>query len=123
MHFIGVEILVELSETAAPEKKPPLPRSFTWNGERLEIVELLAEWHRYGRSEIRTQGGRPPYAQRSGRTQGSWGVGRAYFRVRTAGGRLFDLYYDRAPKKQQRSGSWFLWRELEVGEEGVGTED
>ena len=32
-------------------------------------------------------------------------------------GRVFEIYYDRAPKKQQRSGSWFLWRELEEGDD------
>ncbi|MCB0112859.1 MAG: hypothetical protein KDD84_02160 [Caldilineaceae bacterium] len=117
MHFIGAEITVDLPDTPALEKKPPPPRAFTWNDAIFEVVELLAEWHRYGRPEIRTQGSRPPYAQRSGRTQGSWGVGRAYYRVRTADGRLFDIYYDRAPKKQQRSGSWFLWRELEEGDD------
>ncbi len=123
MDFIGVEISVDLTEGAGPEKKPPPPRSFRWHETDFEIVEVLAEWHRYGRPEIRTQGGRPPYAQRSGRTQGSWGVGRAYFRVRTADDRLFDLYYDRAPKKQQRSGSWFLWRELADDEIALGMEE
>jgi hypothetical protein len=123
MRFVGVEISVELPEGMVLEKKPPVPRAFVWDGERYEVVEMLAEWHRYGRPEIRTQGGRPPYYVRSGRTQGSWGQGRAYYRVRTASGDLFDLYYDRAPKGQQRSGSWFLWRALDPGEEKAGLEE
>jgi len=45
--------------------------------------------------------------------RGSWGVGRDYYRVRTAGGRVFDLYYDRAPKgSDDRGGGWFLFREM-----------
>lgn len=48
--------------------------------------------------------------------QGSWGVGRFYFRVLTDGGKLYDIYYDRAPKDAgDRMGAWFMYRELEVG--------
>lgn len=120
MYFIGAEITVELPEGVYLEKKPPPPLAWTWADQRFEVAEMLAEWHRYGRAEIRTQGGRPPYAQRSGRTQGSWGVGRVFYRLRTGDGRIFDLYYDRAPKGQIRGGAWVLWRELDPGEEKVG---
>ena len=45
--------------------------------------------------------------------RGSWGVGQDYYRVRTAEGRIFDLYYDRAPKNVfRRKGGWFLDREI-----------
>ena len=45
--------------------------------------------------------------------RGSWGVGRFYFRVRTENGRIFDIYYDRAPEEAaDRKGHWFIWREL-----------
>jgi hypothetical protein len=48
---------------------------------------------------------------------GSWGVGQDYFRVRTDKGRLFDLYFDRAPVDvDRRKGAWFLDRELTEGE-------
>lgn len=44
------------------------------------------------------------------------GVGRHYFRVRTDDGRVFDLYYDRAPKDTaDRKGSWHLLMEMEPG--------
>jgi len=50
--------------------------------------------------------------------RGSWGVGRHYFRVRTFAGRIFDLYYDRAPKNaDNRKGAWFLYREMTEIEE------
>jgi hypothetical protein len=49
--------------------------------------------------------------------RGSWGVGRDYYRVRTRKGRVFELYFDRAPKDvDRRKGAWFLYREL--GAEG-----
>ena len=122
MQFIGREISVTLPEEFSLEKKPPVPLSFVWQGRTHVIADMLAMWHRYGKPEIKTQGGRPPYFVRSGRTQGSWGQGRAYFRVRTTEGRLFDMYYDRAPKGKRRAGAWFLWRELSPEEELVGLE-
>jgi hypothetical protein len=46
-------------------------------------------------------------------SRGSWGVGRFYFRVKLEDGRVFDLYYDRAPQGvDRRKGTWFLFREL-----------
>jgi hypothetical protein len=45
--------------------------------------------------------------------RGSWGVGRFYFRVRTDGGGVYDLYYDRQPESAgDRAGHWYLWREV-----------
>ena len=50
---------------------------------------------------------------RAASRRGSWGVGRDYYRVRTDDGRIFELYYDRAPGDAgNRSGSWYLYREL-----------
>lgn len=120
MHFIGQEISVELPDLIVLEKKPPAPLAFNWNSERHVVVEMLAEWHRYGKPEVGPPGSRPPYYQRSARLQGSWGVGRTYYRVRTGNRRLFDLYYDRAPKGQERSGTWVLWRELAEEEASAG---
>ncbi|NIN66282.1 MAG: hypothetical protein GTO63_16635 [Anaerolineae bacterium] len=60
-----------------------------------------------------------PEHLRSVRRFGSWGVGRFYFRVRVEDGRVFDLYYDRAPKDAaDRQGHWYLWRELKPSEAG-----
>lgn len=59
---------------------------------------------------------RPEHAAVASR-RGSWGVGRFYYRVRTDTGRVFDLYYDRAPKSaDDRKGAWFLYREMSVTE-------
>lgn len=50
--------------------------------------------------------------------RGSWGVGRTYFNVATKSGRLFRLYYDRAPKDAlDREGQWILMAELNKKEE------
>jgi hypothetical protein len=55
---------------------------------------------------------RPEHAAKAA-AHGSWGVGQFYFRVRTQQGRIFDLYYDRAPKDvDRRKGAWFLDKEL-----------
>jgi hypothetical protein len=51
------------------------------------------------------------------RRRGSWGVGRDYYRVRTASGQVFEIYYDRAPHGADHpEGAWFLLRELLNGE-------
>ncbi len=61
---------------------------------------------------------RPANAAKAKR-RGSWGVGRFYFRVQTDSGQIYDLYYDRAPKDvDDRSGAWFLYREMTVNEIG-----
>jgi len=57
---------------------------------------------------------RPEHAATAVR-RGSWGVGRDYHRVCTDSGQVFDLYYDRAPRKAgDRKGAWFLYREMSV---------
>lgn len=94
------------------KRKPVCPASFTWSGQTHAIVETLKEWHDYGRRGRMGRNMRPTHAA-AARRHGSWGVGRDYYRVRTEDGRVFDLYYDRAPKRaDDRSGEWFLYREM-----------
>lgn len=51
---------------------------------------------------------RPAHAARASR-DGSWGVGRFYFRVTVHTGQMFEIYYDRAPEDvDNRKGGWFL---------------
>jgi len=46
---------------------------------------------------------------------GSWGVGRFYFRVVVESGQIFEIYYDRAPKDvDNRKGGWFLKGERHI---------
>ncbi|NLF50519.1 MAG: hypothetical protein GX577_05235 [Leptolinea sp.] len=50
----------------------------------------------------------------SAAVKGSWGVGKFFFRVETYCGRVFDIYYDRAPKgSTNRKGIWFVFKEIQ----------
>jgi hypothetical protein len=119
-HFIAEEIEVSFDNPPLLEKKPGCPDRFTWGEETFEVAEMLREWHDYRRRGRMAQNMRPAHAAVA-ESRGSWGVGRDYFRVRTDKGRVFELYYDRAPKDvNRRKGAWFLYRELAVKDEGEG---
>ncbi len=115
LRFIGQEIQVEFDNKPILEKKPPAPDRFTWEGQTFSVKSILSEWQDFRRRGRMSRNMRPQNAAKASR-RGSWGVGRFYFRVLTASGRIFDLYYDRAPKSvNDRKGSWFLDREMKVG--------
>jgi len=110
--FIGEEIEVEFNRPPALAKKPRCPDRFVWDGKTFPIVECLREWRDFGRRGRMASNMRPAHAAIA-EQRGSWGVGRVYFRVRVDGGRIFELYYDRAPKDvDRRLGTWVLTREL-----------
>lgn len=94
-------------------KKPGPPSGFRWRGEEHPVLEVLAEWFDYRRRGRMARNMAPAHAA-AAEWKGSWGVGRTYFRVQVQGGRVFDLYFDRAPESAgDREGHWFVWRELE----------
>ncbi len=110
--FIGEEIAVEFDKEPALEKKPHSPSRFVWNEETYHITRTLSEWTDFERRGRMQQNMRPENARRA-RMKGSWGVGRFFFRVQISDGRIFDIYYDRAPKgTRNRKGSWHLFREI-----------
>ena len=109
--FVGEVIEVEFDEAPALEKVPGCPDRFVWRGALFQIVELLSEWHDYRRRGDMGRNMEPRHLAMA-RRRGSWGVGRDYFRVRTDAGRIFELYYDRAPGAGGRKGGWFLYREV-----------
>lgn len=112
--FIDAEIEVSFDHGPVLTKKPGAPDGFFWEGEDYRISEVLSRWFDYRRRGNMARNMREPHLREAER-RGSWGVGRFYFRVRTEDGRVFDLYYDRAPKKvADRAGHWFLWRELKA---------
>jgi hypothetical protein len=114
LRFIGERIQVEFDQPPILEKKPGCPDRFLWREGMYHIVEKLSEWHDYTRRGRMAINMRPTHAAAATR-RGSWGVGRDYYRVRTDGGQIFELYYDRAPKKVgDRKGAWFLYRELSM---------
>jgi hypothetical protein len=112
LRFISEAITVEFDETPALRKKQGCPDRFVWQEQTYEIVEMLSERHDYGRKGRMEHNMRPSH-MKAARRRGSWGVGRDYYQVRTGDGRIFEMYYDRAPKHQSdRKGTWMLYREL-----------
>lgn len=112
LHFVGEEIKVSYIRLPVLEKKPGPPDAFTWRGKVFHISEVLSEWHNYQRRGFMAKNMRPSHSASAAR-RGSWGVGQDYFRVKTSIGRIFDIYYDRAPKNvDDRKGAWFLDKEL-----------
>jgi hypothetical protein len=118
LEFIGEPIQVSFDRPPEFEKRPPRPDGFTWRGESFRITELLEEWFDFQRRGRMARNMQPQHAAVASQ-RGSWGVGRYYFRVRTQQKRIFELYYDRAPKDaDQRKGSWFLVAEYREAAEG-----
>ncbi len=113
IHFIDEPIEVEFKIAPAREKTPPCPDGFAWQGQSYQVVEMLLEWSDFTRRGRFARNMRPTHAEAAA-SRGSWGVGRFHFRVRVSSGKVFDLYYDRAPQDaDRRKGQWFLYRELE----------
>lgn len=114
IRFIDEPIAVFFEQAPAFSKRPHCPNAFEWRGERYAVVETLSEWCDYRRRGRFESNMEPEHAALAA-VRGSWGVGRFYFRVRTQDGRVFDLYYDRAPRgSADRAGAWVLFRELEL---------
>jgi hypothetical protein len=106
--FIDEPVEVTFQSPPVYRKSPPCPSAFVWRGETYPIVELLETWQDYRRRGRMARNMRPEHAVVASH-RGSWGVGRFYFRVRVEDGRVFDLYYDRAPESAgDRMGHWLL---------------
>jgi hypothetical protein len=121
LHFIEEPIEVYFDKPPLLEKKPGCPNAINWREEMFRIIDLLNEWTDYRRRGRMARNMQPAHSATASQ-RGSWGVGCYYFRVLTVSSssherRIFEIYYDRAPKNvDQRKGSWFLYRELEVPE-------
>ncbi len=116
LRFISEPVEVYFEQPPLLEKKPACPSGFTWRGEIFQILETIAEWQDYTRRGRMARNMRPTHAATAGQ-RGSWGVGLHYFRVQTDQNRVFDIYYDRAPKDaDHRKGGWFLYQEVVVDE-------
>lgn len=106
--FIDEPIEVVYNEPPLLQKSPTCPDAFIWRDETYPIEEMLETWVNYDRRGRMARNMRPGHLL-SAAKRGSWGVGRFYFRVRVADGRMFELYYDRAPESaNDRLGHWFL---------------
>ena len=110
--FISEPISVAWNEPPLLEKTPRCPDRFTWGEDTFEISELLREWKDTERRGRMSQNMRPEHLVRA-RLKGSWGVGRFFYRVAVSDGRVFDIYYDRAPQgSDHRKGVWMLFQEI-----------
>jgi hypothetical protein len=111
--FISEPVEVFFEKPPLLEKSPGCPDGFKWGDKTFQISELLREWRDYSRRGRMAHTMRPANLRKASR-RGSIGVGRFHFRVIVTGGRIFDIYYDRAVKSaDQRKGSWTLHQELE----------
>lgn len=113
--FIDEEIEAIYDEPPLHAKKPNPPDGIRWRGEDHRVSELISSWVDYSRKG-RMSKNMQPHNLRQAAKHGSWGVGKFYFRLMLQEGRVFDLYYDRAPESvEARAGTWIIWRELERG--------
>lgn len=109
--FIDELISVFYEEKQLSVKKPECPQSFEWRAQVYSISRLISSWQDFSRRGRMARNMRTAHAARAS-VQGSWGVGRFYFRVEVQDGRIFDIYYDRAPQRAgDREGHWFLFSE------------
>lgn len=110
--LIATKVEVQFAEPQLHKKRPVYPSAFVWNGEKHQICQILSEWQNFSRRGRLSQNMQFEHLMRASK-KGSWGVGRYYFRVKTVSGQIFDLYYDRAPRRvDDRLGSWILYQEL-----------
>lgn len=96
-HFIGARVEVTLGGDPIL-----LPVSFRWEGREYAVAEVLARWFDYGFGPQARPS--PKWWQRRHRN---------YYRVRTADGEVFELYFDRgANLKHPERRVWILYRSL-----------
>ena len=113
--FIGEKITVKYIQPLLFSKRPSCPDGFYWREREYSIVTSLEEWVDFTRRGRQARNMSPQHAVMA-EARASWGVGRYHFHVRVADGRLYHLYYDRAPRDiDERMGEWFLVAELVEG--------
>ncbi len=108
IQFIDEPIEVTFKEAPVYEKRPDCPQTFTWRGETYTVERVLSEEQDFDRRGKSARNMEPAHLQ-SATKVGSWGVGRYSFCVTVTGGRIFEIYFDRAPQNAgDRKGHWFL---------------
>lgn len=115
LNFIDEPVEVFFDTPPALRKSPTCPSGFLWREETYRIVQMLETWQDFIRRGRMGRNMQPGHLQAAAR-RGSWGVGRFHFRVQVEDGRIFELYYDRAPESAgDRLGHWFLLGERRTG--------
>jgi hypothetical protein len=108
LQFIDQPIEVRFDMSPLYAKSPPCPQGFFWQEKWYVITREVSAWSDFERRGRMGKNMQPTHATRAARA-GSWGVGRFYYRVETDEGRVFDIYFDRAPHDvDDRKGNWFL---------------
>lgn len=93
--FFGQLIEVERDD----ESRAPV--AFSFREERHEVAEILTSWQDYG---FPNDGRKHKWIQRRHRN---------YYRIRTAEGRRFEIYYDRGVSMDNpKYMRWYVTREL-----------
>lgn len=114
IRFINEPVRAVFDKPPLLEKKPGCPTSIYWREEEFSIIEIISEWHDYQRRGRMGKNIKPGHAS-TAKFRGSWGVGQDYYRIKTNQGRIFDIYFDRAPQDaNHRKGNWFIYRELKL---------
>ncbi len=93
-------------------KRPPCPDGFNWREEIYQIITSLEEWVDFTRQGRMARNMSTEHAAvAEGAAPGGLVVIISMFESQD--GRLFHIYYDRAPKDlDDRMGEWFLVSEL-----------
>jgi hypothetical protein len=113
--FIDVKIDVGFDRPSTLQKTPKAPNTIIWGDDELRVIEVISEWFDTRRKGDMSRNMSEEHL-RVAESRGSWGVGRFFFRLRMEDGRVFDVYYDRAPKSAfDRRGHWYLLREMQPG--------
>lgn len=113
---IGEKIRIGFNNPNVLIRSPVCPDFFEWRGHTFFIKTLLSEWKDFSRKGRSARNMSAPHRNRAV-IKGSRGVGRFFFRVVSDSGRIFELYYDRAPLNiEDRLGEWILFQELLIEE-------
>jgi len=114
--FIDEEIEVIFDTQPTFQKIPVCPTALVWKGTLYPVQKVISERQDFRRRGKMERNMSPAHAQRA-KSKGSWGVGRFYYIVAVEGKRIFEIYYDRAPKSSDdRKGAWFLLGERQYTE-------
>jgi hypothetical protein len=106
--FIGERITPIFARPPVFGKRPSCPDGFCWRGETYHISTSIEEWVDFTRRGRQARNMSTEHAAVAS-NRGSWGVGRYNFHVQIKDGRIFHIYYDRAPKDlDDRMGEWYL---------------
>jgi len=113
IQFIGESIEVLFDHEIIKQKSPPCPDHFIWQSRRYSITDLVQQWTDFSRKG-RMQRNMSDAHRMKAEKNGSWGVGRFFFRVKVHTGQDFTLYYDRSPQSAQKGEEWILLQENNV---------